>query len=302
MTTSNEPVYIKHSASGASAIVRPFGATLTSYKTSSGKEILFVSKLAKTDGSKALRGGIPLVFPQFGQPNPNMPSHGFLRCNYWITNRQSYYDNDDEAGCEFTLDLKDVVSGKGDTVWSDGSVDCTLSFMVKVQASSITTTLTIHNNGKNQFDYQTLLHTYYKINGSKALCNNSCNVVGLDGYNVDDKITSEQSVQDSSPIGIDREVDRIYTPPTGKSKLDVVICTGDDGSKVSLKATAIDGEKEIPVSVVVWNPFIEKAKRLGDFDDNEYHDMLCVEPGILSGMEPLAPGNTVVFEQQITAL
>ncbi len=231
-----------------------------------------------------------------------MPSHGFLRCNYWTLGE--VYDREDEAGCEFTLDLKDVSGGRGDGVWSSesgSSIDCSLSLMVKVKPSSLTTTLNIKNTGGESFDYQTLLHTYYRINGSKALNDTSCNVVGLEGYAVDDKITNEKSVQDESPISIDREVDRIYTP-TSKPNLDVVICTGGDGSKVALKASATDGEKSIPVSAVVWNPFVEKSKRLSDFDDEEYHDMICVEPGILSGMEALPPGKTVTFEQEISSI
>lgn len=298
----NTPVSIKHTKSGATAKVYPFGATIASYVTSENREVIFVSKLAKTDGSKALRGGIPLVFPQFGQPNKDMPSHGFLRCNYWKVGE--CYDNDNEAGCDFTLHLTDVVSARGEGAWSSSNptTNCSLILSVTVKATSLITTLTIKNTGDEQFDYQTLLHTYYKINNSKALCNTSCNVLGLDGYNVDDKITNEKNVQGEYPIGIDREVDRIYTPPADKPKLDVIICTGEDGSKVSLKANATEGDTDIPVSVVVWNPFVDKSKRLGDFDDEEYHDMLCVEPGILSGVEPLAPGKIVNFEQVISSI
>lgn len=278
----------------------PFGATLASYVTSAGREVLFVSKLAKTDGSKAIRGGVPLVFPQFGQPNKDMPSHGFLRCNYWTTGTS--YDNDNEAGCEFTLALKDVTKGRGEGIWADGTADCALSYMVKIKASSLTTTLHIKNTGEKSFDYQTLLHTYYRINGSKAMDKDSCNVLGLEGYNVDDKITGEQSVQDGTSIIIDREVDRIYSPPEGKSKLEVKICSGQDGSELSLEASATDGKKDIPVSAVVWNPYIEKAQRLGDFDNEEYHDMLCVEPGLLNGLDALAPGEEVSFEQNVTCM
>ena len=240
-----------------------------------------------------------------------MPSHGFLRCNYWQTLTDTVYDNDNEAGCEFKLELKDAKSEtRGDSIWAardgdgDDKVDCTVLFKVVVKPTSLTTTLTIQNTGSKSFDYQTLLHTYYKINGSKALCKTSCNVVGLEGYSVDDKITNEKSTQDSTPIAIDREVDRIYTPTDSTSNnLNVIICTGDDGSKVGLKATCKDhDEKEVPVSVVVWNPFVDKAKRLGDFDDDEYHDMLCVEPGILSGNEGIAPGKSVSFEQVISSI
>ena len=48
---------------GESVEVLLFGATVLSWKTAKGKEILFVSSKAHLDGSKAVRGGIPLVFP-----------------------------------------------------------------------------------------------------------------------------------------------------------------------------------------------------------------------------------------------
>lgn len=48
---------------GESVEVLLFGATVLSWKTAKGKENLFVSSKAHLDGSKAVRGGIPLVFP-----------------------------------------------------------------------------------------------------------------------------------------------------------------------------------------------------------------------------------------------
>ena len=39
-----------------------FGATVTSWKHN-GRENLWVSKAAKFDGSKPVRGGVPVVFP-----------------------------------------------------------------------------------------------------------------------------------------------------------------------------------------------------------------------------------------------
>lgn len=50
-----------------SCFVNLWGATLTSWKVD-GTELLFLSKKAVNDGAagKAIRGGIPLVFPQVG--------------------------------------------------------------------------------------------------------------------------------------------------------------------------------------------------------------------------------------------
>ena len=39
------------------------GATVISWKTANGREQLFLSDKAVLDGSKAVRGGVPIVFP-----------------------------------------------------------------------------------------------------------------------------------------------------------------------------------------------------------------------------------------------
>lgn len=49
--------------SGASITVHLYGATITSWKLENGQEQLFLSEKAHLDGSKPIRGGIPLVFP-----------------------------------------------------------------------------------------------------------------------------------------------------------------------------------------------------------------------------------------------
>ena len=48
---------------GESVEVLLFGATVISWKSANGTENLWLSKAAKLDGSKPVRGGIPVVFP-----------------------------------------------------------------------------------------------------------------------------------------------------------------------------------------------------------------------------------------------
>ncbi len=48
---------------GESVEILLFGATVLSWKDASGDEKLWLSEGAKLDGTKAVRGGIPLVFP-----------------------------------------------------------------------------------------------------------------------------------------------------------------------------------------------------------------------------------------------
>jgi glucose-6-phosphate 1-epimerase len=310
-----DPVTITHKKSGAKAVVHPFGATVVSFcPAAQGDadgnergEMLFVSKLAKRDGSKAIRGGIPLAFPQFGQPDKSMPQHGFLRNNMWTVGK--LYDDgdgtDDSASCcEFHLSLKDVVNGRGG-VWAKDTTkyDCQLTLIVKVQATKLITVLTVTNEGKTAFDFQALFHTYYKVEGGHALNKEACFVKGLGGYSVKDQITSNKYVitNDETEIFVDREVDRIYTPPAAKPRLNLTLQTSKL-HKTNISAMALVNGVITPVSVVVWNPHVEKAKGMGDFGDEEYHDMICVEPGILTEIPSLEPGKKGVFEQIISAL
>jgi hypothetical protein len=48
---------------GDSVEVLLFGATVISWKSANGKENMFVSDKSALDGSRAVRGGIPVVFP-----------------------------------------------------------------------------------------------------------------------------------------------------------------------------------------------------------------------------------------------
>jgi glucose-6-phosphate 1-epimerase len=77
MTTVDDLTTITHTASGATAQIHAFGATVLSFKGRNGRENLFVSKKAVFDGSKAIRGGIPLCFPIFGPAahGSTMPQH-----------------------------------------------------------------------------------------------------------------------------------------------------------------------------------------------------------------------------------
>jgi len=51
----------------------------------------------------------------------------------------------------------------------------------------------------------------------------------------------------------------------------------------------------------VWNPWAEKAKGMADFDDDGYQQMICIEPGLVSGFHTLSPGQAFSLIQEIRA-
>src|SRR5437879_705025 len=60
------------------------GATVTRYEVN-GKPVLFCSRTSKYEAGKAIRGGVPVIFPWFGPhpTDPALPQHGFARTAEW---------------------------------------------------------------------------------------------------------------------------------------------------------------------------------------------------------------------------
>ena len=68
-------------APGVRVVARPRGAHLMSW-TTDGVERLWMSPQSQPGQAEALRGGVPVLFPQFGTFGPG-PKHGFARTAEW---------------------------------------------------------------------------------------------------------------------------------------------------------------------------------------------------------------------------
>ena len=303
-----------HSASGATAKIHALGATVISFVdglSNQQKERLFVSEDTKWDGSKAIRGGIPICFPQFGpSTSPStMPQHGFARVNYWRLVEGSTKDDAELGGtATFVLDYgKDVSKGCGENnPWNkeqaakDGT-DCQLLYHVTVLPHELVTTLEIQNTGASSFSYQALLHSYFKINAAK----DGVQVTGLGGYSITDKVTLEsgtvQSYDEPVAFTAGPEVDRIYLHPDDHPVVEHV--TLNDTMTIEAAGQVVEHDSVdavvLPVSCVVWNPGSAKAAGMSDFGTDEYQDMVCVEPGIIGHQPLLPPKGQARFSQTI---
>jgi glucose-6-phosphate 1-epimerase len=122
------------------------------------------------------------------------------------------------------------------------------------------------------------------------------------GYGVVDKVSNTEYTADSHPITIQGETDRVYNPPSGKTSVQVIVGVGEGKEMKATASGIVDGE-EVAMSCVVWNPYIEKAKDIGDFGDDQYDSMLCVEP-LLGGTSPmdLEGGKTAKLIQTLEML
>ena len=158
-----------------SVTINLYGATVTSWTLANGSEQLFLSSAAKLDGSKAIRGGIPVVFPVFGPPpkqhaTGQLPQHGFARSTYWqFMGKSSSESAETKKGVDDTVKL--------DFSLSSQSLDATtkkrwpyafaLQFSVTLGPGLLGCQLHVLNEGNESWEFQSLFHTYFKINVSK---------------------------------------------------------------------------------------------------------------------------------------
>ncbi|VXC55352.1 D-hexose-6-phosphate mutarotase [Massilia sp. 9I] len=141
---------------GAEAIVTPYGAHLVSWKGADGRERMFVSAKSALDGSKAIRGGVPVIFPQFAERGKGM-RHGFARVSHWRLDDSGLEDG--AAWASFDLAAGDLPTSVADA-WPHTFA---LSLRVAVRANELTMTLTVRNLGASPFPFSAALHTYHLV-------------------------------------------------------------------------------------------------------------------------------------------
>ena len=98
-----------------------------------------------------------------------------------------------------------------------------------------------------------------------------------------DKVLNASEHQQTDPsIRITGECDRVY-----KS------IKQDTTSIVQAGQSRFDVTRDNLEDTVVWNPWIEKAKGMSDFEPKDgYKNMICVEVGAVNGWQKVEPGDT----------
>lgn len=154
---------------GDSVTVYLYGATVTSWKTANGTEQLFLSTAAALDGSKPIRGGIPLVFPCFGPPpkthaTGQLPQHGFARNNLWEFLGKSSSESlgrkvDDSVKLDFGLSPANL----DEATRKKWPYEFGLVYSVILGKEKLEIQLHVQNKGDKAFEFQALFHTYLAV-------------------------------------------------------------------------------------------------------------------------------------------
>lgn len=267
---------VLRSADGALAEVSVEGAHVTSWRPASdGRERLFLSERTERRPGAAIRGGIPVIFPQFAAEGP-LPRHGFARTMRWTV--EQVVQQNGVAGAVLTL--RDTEATRA--IWP-------ASFLARlrpyVTGDDLRLGFDVQNTGAMPLSFTAALHTYLRVRDVSAV-----RLEGLHGVRYrETRAPGVLSVDEGDTLHPAGEVDRVYLDARAPLTL-------HDGEGL-LRITA-DGFPD----VVVWNPGAAKAAQLADMEPGGERRMLCVEAAAVQRPVVLQPGEQWAGMQALTVL
>lgn len=234
--------------------------------------VLFCSTLADIQGPKAIRGGIPLCWPWFG-PKEGHAQHGWARTHPW-----SVVSNETNHGTQ------KLIMTLARPLGSEASTFDGLSLTLQVIAdNNLKVMLTTRNEGDQTSNITQALHTYFLVGHIENTL-----LDGLSGKTYVDKTKQETNHIQNGLLAIDQETDRIYR---NVNRIEI-----QDHHFRRL----IQVESEHASAMVVWNPWEEKCKSIGDLEDGDYQRFVCVEAANVPEPVSISPGEEFTLDMKIS--
>ncbi|HEX6749112.1 MAG TPA: D-hexose-6-phosphate mutarotase [Longimicrobium sp.] len=247
------------SRAGGRVEIRRHGAHVVQWITAAAEDVLYLSPRSRFEPGSAIRGGIPVIFPQFAEQGP-LPKHGFARTAEWEVM---------ETGTgRAILALTDSPATRA--VW-----DHAFRLELRVETGpELSVSLAVHNTGDHAFEFTCALHTYLRVSDIRSAW-----ITELKGLRYRDKVTGGEQVQMERDLRFASETDRIYLD--APNELRVI-----DGRSWESTLVRKRGFRD----VVVWNPWDEKAGVMDDLGADQFHRFVCVEAACAGEPVRLEPG------------
>lgn len=257
---------------GAQAEINLYGAHVTSWRPADGEEQLFLSERAEFTTGKAIRGGVPVCFPQFADEGPFL-KHGFARLNLWqlVSTRQ------EGDSAQAILQLEDSIATQA--LWPHAFL---ATLTVTVSGPNLRLEFRVKNTGHTPFDFTGALHTYLRVHDIETTV-----VENLAGCHYRDSVTGvKDNVQTDPEVCFTGEVDRIYIQAPAQ------VLVREPGRSMIVQATGFP-------DVVVWNPGPEKCAALQDMHPEGYRSMVCIEAAVVDKPPEILPGESWYGSQEL---
>jgi glucose-6-phosphate 1-epimerase len=259
------------------------GAHLTGWQPAGEQPVLFLSERSAFEPGKAIRGGVPIIFPWFGartatldSPRTDGPSHGFARTALWELAFAAIAGDD----LHLTLTL-----APNDASRALGYDHFQLAYQL-ILGSELRMSLTVANPGTAPLHFEEALHTYLRVGDARRV-----RISGLSDTDYIDKTDGfKRKHQIETTLTLTGETDRPYLNTEQTVALDdPVLKRGIAVSKSGSRTT------------VVWNPWLELSAKLSDMSPDGWQTMTCIETAnAADNALTLQPGAQHTMQAHIT--
>jgi glucose-6-phosphate 1-epimerase len=225
------------------------GAQVLSW-VSGGQERLYLSPQSVMDGQAAMRGGVPVCFPQFNQRGPlaeRLSKHGFARNLPWQADAPVL--SADSA--QLCLHLQD--NDRTRAWWPQAFA---LQLHITLRPGALRISLNVHNTDSQPLAFSGALHTYLAVPDVTR-----AQLQGLGGQAEWDAVANTRASA-ADTLQFVAEFDRVYAASAHPLRLNDHLCIEQSASWAN---------------TVVWNPAQTLCQRLADMPEDGWRHMLCVE-------------------------
>lgn len=256
-----DPITIT-SADGAMFSLRAHGAHVTGWTPAGGSERLWLSRTSGCGPGTAIRGGIPVVWPQFSDRGP-LPKHGFARDRAWDV---VHVGQASDGAADAELVLRDDAATRA--IWPH---EFTLTLTVRATGNELALSLRVDNTGAQHIEFTAALHAYLTVTDLPQ-----ARLHGVGGATAEDNANHRAPViLPAGPLPVSGPLDLAVRDVSGAVTLDD---PGHGSLRVSTRGLS---------DIVVWNPGTEAAPP--DVHPGGEAEFVCVEPAALTSAA-VAPG------------
>lgn len=258
---------------GDRLVVAHHGAHVLSW-VSGGRERLYLSPQSVMDGHAAIRGGIPVCFPQFNQRG-DLPKHGFARNVSWAPKPAKL----EADRAHLALSLGDSAATRQ---WWDQRFEALL--LIELTPGALQVELVVRNTDSKPLLFTGALHSYFALSDVAQ-----ARLLGLGGSAEWNAVTDGYGTA-APELRFVGEFDRVYSAaPAGYELL--------DGPHALSIVQDMDWTQ-----TVVWNPGAAKCASLSDMPADGWQHMLCVEAAQVYEPICIAAGDFWQGAQRLTVL
>lgn len=267
-------IHVRHPK--ATADISLFGGQVLRFQPTHSHQRLWLGEKAIFNHSTAIRGGIPLCWPWFGNHKPgpdplSQPAHGFARQSLWDLDHSE--SDEQEARLRLSLSANEHTL----SLWPH-HFELQLDIII---GESLTLALTSKNTGTKPWSYTGAFHSYFATDDIRQ-----SELRGL-GRPYLDSVDNGSPCNGNGTLAFAKTLDHVYTAPETNCVLSLPQGT------TQIAATGHD-------SLVAWSPWREGAAVMADLADDDYLRMFCVEPAVFQQPVCLQPGEEHVLRMAIS--